>query len=107
MAYRNRNDLLEHTRKGLGLTQTQLSEQSGVRQSTISMLEAGHLPAAIVSVLRLAQALGRPVEDLFGHMLPPPTSRTRKPARARPAASRPGPVKTRTKRAPKALAAVG
>lgn len=109
MAYRNRNEPLENARKGLELTQTQLAERSGVRQSTISMFEAGHLPNAIASVLRLAKALGQPVESLFGHMVPAPTSPTsrtkkaatkrRKPA-ARKRAKGPGPKKARADEAP-------
>ena len=56
---------IKKRRLELGMTQAQLSERSGIAQSSISEIESGrHVPTLEVAI-RLAQALERHVEDLF------------------------------------------
>ena len=61
-------------RKNAGLTQAQLAEQSGVAAISIHQYEAGKRSPQLEQLLRLASALGVPLEDLTG--LPAPTGST-------------------------------
>ena len=48
-----------------GLTQAALAELVGVSRKTINTVENGVFVPSTVLALRLARALGRPVEELF------------------------------------------
>ena len=63
---------LKARRQALNLTQQQLADICGVRQSTISRIEAGTCPRDAAKWL-LAGALGTTVEDLFPYpaVVPP------------------------------------
>lgn len=57
---------LEEVRKRIGLTQTQLSEKSGVSRTIISGLESGRIIVTTTGTLKkLANALGVKVGDIF------------------------------------------
>lgn len=61
MPYKIREARIEN-----GMTQEELAEKSGVSRATISKLEQGELPSTKVDTLvRLAEALGRTVGDIF------------------------------------------
>jgi putative transcriptional regulator len=53
--YRERSDL----------TQAELAEKVGVTRKTVNTVERGHFVPSTVLALRLAEALGASVEDLF------------------------------------------
>lgn len=56
---------LRQVRIGLGLSQQELADRAGISRQAITSIETGvNAPSTIVA-LRLAQALGRRVEDLF------------------------------------------
>lgn len=57
---------LKDLRHQAGLTQQQLSDRAGVPRTTVGAIESGHMEPTVLSALRLARALGRTVEDLFG-----------------------------------------
>jgi putative transcriptional regulator len=59
-----RNSLKAH-RARLGLTQAELAERVGVSRKTINTVENGVFVPSTVLALRLARALGMPVEALF------------------------------------------
>lgn len=59
-----RNTLKEH-RARLGLTQADLAERIDVSRKTINTVENGIFVPSTVLALRLARALGVPVETLF------------------------------------------
>jgi putative transcriptional regulator len=48
-----------------GLTQAALAEAVGVSRKTINTVENGVFVPSTVLALRIARALGRPVEDIF------------------------------------------
>lgn len=56
---------LRETREALGLTQGQLAERVGVSRKTINTVENGVFIPSTVIALKLARALGEPVEGLF------------------------------------------
>ena len=59
-------DKLRRSRRRAALTQTELAEKSGVGITTITRIEAGHIPEPRVSTLRkLADALGVEPRDLL------------------------------------------
>jgi DNA-binding XRE family transcriptional regulator len=62
--------LLRDRRLECGLTQTQLASRAGVSRQLVAAVEAGHNAPAVDSALRLAQALGTTVEDLFSPPMP-------------------------------------
>ena len=64
MAERLYNRLLE-IRTARGLTQAGLAELVGVSRKTINTVENGIFIPSTLLALKLARALGRPVEDLF------------------------------------------
>jgi putative transcriptional regulator len=56
---------LKAERERLGLTQAALAERVGVSRKTINTVENGVFVPSTVLALKLAAALGRPVEALF------------------------------------------
>jgi len=56
---------LKEIRGELGLTQAQLAEAVGVTRKTINTVENGVFVPSTLLALKIARALGRPVEDLF------------------------------------------
>ena len=64
MAERLRNRLHE-LRAERGLTQAALAELVGVSRKTINTVENGVFVPSTVLALKLARALGRPVEQIF------------------------------------------
>ncbi|MEQ1547645.1 MAG: helix-turn-helix domain-containing protein [Chakrabartia sp.] len=56
---------LRECRTALELTQAQLGEVVGVSRKTINTVENGIFIPSTLLALKLARALGRPVEDLF------------------------------------------
>ncbi|RXZ00951.1 helix-turn-helix domain-containing protein [Fictibacillus sp. S7] len=56
---------LEHTRRKLGLSQTQLGLRLGIHPTNITMVERGHRRAWPKLRKQLAEALGVVEEDLF------------------------------------------
>jgi putative transcriptional regulator len=56
---------LKETREARGLTQAQLAEAVGVSRKTINTVENGIFVPSTVIALKLAAALGVPVEALF------------------------------------------
>lgn len=49
----------------LGLTQAELAEQVGVARVSILSIEKGRYIPTVETALRISQALGLPVEELF------------------------------------------
>lgn len=64
MAERLGNSLLA-LRAERGLTQAALAEMVGVSRKTINTVENGVFVPSTLLALKLARALGRPVEDIF------------------------------------------
>jgi putative transcriptional regulator len=64
MADRLGNRLLD-LRTERGLTQAALAEAVGVSRKTINTVENGVFVPSTLLALKLARALGRPVEELF------------------------------------------
>ena len=56
---------LHEIRAERGLTQAALAELVGVSRKTINTVENGVFTPSTLLALKLARALGRPVEDLF------------------------------------------
>lgn len=56
---------LESLRKRIGLTQAQLSDKSGVPQTTISGIEKDGRNPNVVTARRLADALGVDMNDML------------------------------------------
>jgi len=56
---------LKQDRERLGLTQAALAERIGVSRKTVNTVENGVFVPSTILALKLAQALGRPVEALF------------------------------------------
>jgi putative transcriptional regulator len=56
---------LKDERERLGLTQAALAEMIGVSRKTINTVENGVFVPSTILALKLAAALGRPVEALF------------------------------------------
>jgi DNA-binding XRE family transcriptional regulator len=57
--------LLRRAREAAGLTQAQLAARAGVSRQLVGAAEAGRHAPSVQTALRIARALGRPVEDLF------------------------------------------
>jgi ribosome-binding protein aMBF1 (putative translation factor) len=55
---------IRHCREQVGLTQAQLAEKAGLRQSHISRLEKGHHSPSFLTLEKLSAALGISVSDL-------------------------------------------
>jgi putative transcriptional regulator len=56
---------LKDIRGELGLTQAQLAEAVGVTRKTINTVENGVFVPSTLLALKIARALGRPVEEIF------------------------------------------
>ena len=56
---------LKVIRGELGLTQAQLAEAVGVTRKTINTVENGVFVPSTLLALKIARALGRPVEEIF------------------------------------------
>ena len=56
---------LKQVREAHGLTQAQLADRIGVSRKTINTVENGVFVPSTVIALKLAAALGEPVEALF------------------------------------------
>lgn len=56
---------IRENRERLGITQHELAEQSGVPRSTIAEIEEGIRTPGVDVAIKLADALGVRVEDLF------------------------------------------
>ena len=56
---------LREAREARGLTQAQLADAIGVSRKTVNTVENGIFVPSTVIALRLARALGEPVEALF------------------------------------------
>ena len=56
---------LREVREKRGLTQAQLAESIGVSRKTINTVENGIFVPSTIIALKLAAALGEPVEQLF------------------------------------------
>jgi len=56
---------LKDERARLGLTQAELAERIDVSRKTINTIENGVFVPSTILALKLARALGRPVEELF------------------------------------------
>lgn len=56
---------LRAAREAAGLTQGRLAEKVGVSRKTINTVENGVFVPSTVVALKLARALGQPVESLF------------------------------------------
>ena len=56
---------LRQVRESRGLTQAQLAERIGVSRKTINTVENGIFVPSTIIALKLAAALGEPVEQLF------------------------------------------
>jgi len=64
MAERLGNNLKD-IRGELGLTQAQLAEAVGVTRKTINTVENGVFVPSTLLALKIARALGRPIEQIF------------------------------------------
>ena len=56
---------LKDIRGELGLTQAQLAEAVGVTRKTINTVENGVFVPSTLLALKIARALGRPIEQIF------------------------------------------
>lgn len=56
---------LKRAREALGLTQAALAERVGVSRKTVNTVENGVFVPSTLLALKLAAALGEPVEALF------------------------------------------
>jgi putative transcriptional regulator len=56
---------LREKREELGLTQAQLADRIGVSRKTVNTVENGVFVPSTIVALKLARALGEPVEALF------------------------------------------
>ena len=78
---------LSEIRVGLGWTQRELADRSGVPQSTLSLLESGHIPESVVIAARLAKSVGSSLDELFDGAAEMPLS-TRRHGRRGPGRGR-------------------
>lgn len=56
---------LIQARKELGLTQAELSERTGIRQSNLSRLESGHSNPSLAFLKKVAHGLGKKLVITF------------------------------------------
>jgi putative transcriptional regulator len=56
---------LREERARLNLTQAELAERTGVSRKTINTVENGVFVPSTLLALKIARALGRPVEEIF------------------------------------------
>ena len=57
---------VKEVRESKGLSQEQLSESSGIHQSTISQYEAGNITLSLLTVMSVCDGLGCTVDYLLG-----------------------------------------
>ena len=82
--------MVHELREARGLSQRELAERMGTTQSVVGRLEAGGSRPTIVTLERVAHALGLRLEVRFEDTRRAPTVRTRRPARKKvPAAAGP------------------
>lgn len=65
---------LRAARERAALSQADLAERAGISRQMVSAIEAGRNVPAVDAALRIADALGRSVEELFGVAPPAPVS---------------------------------
>ena len=65
-------DEVRRRREGLGLTGAQLAARAGMAPSAVSQIETGKRIPSSASVIKLAEALGVEVGDLYPKNLAPP-----------------------------------
>ncbi len=65
MSHERVGNRIREVRKRLGWTQAQLAERVGIARVSIVAIEKGHFLPTIETSLRLSQALGVPIEELF------------------------------------------
>jgi DNA-binding XRE family transcriptional regulator len=67
---------IREARERAGLTQSELAARAGVSRQAVGAVEAGRHVPAVDAAIRIAAALGEPVESLFG---PGPRARAARP----------------------------
>ncbi|MDK2882748.1 MAG: putative transcriptional regulator [Bacillota bacterium] len=60
---------LRKARLGAGLTQSEVARRVGLTRASYTNIERGYKNPSVVTALRIAQVLGRPVEELFADEL--------------------------------------
>lgn len=58
--------VLRKLRTEVGLTQEELSFEAELRRTYISILELGQQQPSLTTILKLANALGRPAQEIMG-----------------------------------------
>ena len=61
---------IRRLRNEQGLTQSQLAEAAGLADETVSRVEGGREPPNLRTALRIADALGRPLDEVVGRSPP-------------------------------------
>lgn len=61
---------LYHHRREAGLSRARLAKKAGVSQSAIEFYEDGHGAPGILAVVKIADALKLPIDDLIGRRIP-------------------------------------
>lgn len=74
---------LRKARLGAGLTQSEVARRVGLTRASYTNIERGHKNPSVVTALRIAQVLNRPVEELFADE-PPTSQAAKRGARATP-----------------------
>lgn len=65
---------LEQHRAARGLSRQELADRVGVHYQTIGYLERGEYSPSLALALDIAEALGRPVEEIFSRRPFPPVA---------------------------------
>ncbi len=65
MTNKNVANRVRELRTGLGLTQAELADMVGIARVSILSIEKGHFIPTIETALRISQALGAAVEEIF------------------------------------------
>ncbi|MFN2112313.1 MAG: helix-turn-helix transcriptional regulator [Anaerolineales bacterium] len=65
MSHRTVANRVKELRTGLDLTQADLADQVGIARVSILAIEKGRFIPTIETALRISQALGAAVEDIF------------------------------------------
>ena len=63
-------DSMRQAREDLGISRTELSRRSGVHYNCILAYEQGTVVPGVVALIRLANALGLPLDDYVGRRIP-------------------------------------
>jgi DNA-binding XRE family transcriptional regulator len=56
---------VREVRDKLGWSQEKLAQEAGVSKGTIQKVEGGHSSPRVDTAVRIARALGRPLDELF------------------------------------------